>query len=111
MPGMLEVWSAIQALAMLEKGILMSVQQLPQFIALPDIEFSLLFLAVGIERGKKCPIGSAYFMHEPIDCMHDDFPVLRDLCDFQGIRVEIRQLFIVLQHFLEVRDFPVASTL
>ena len=72
----------------------------------PDVEAPLLALAVGIERGGQAAVIGPKLPQHEVDGRHRDRRVALGAGGPVRLEVGVRQLRVVVQHLLEVRDQP-----
>ena len=67
-----------------------------------------MVIGIGIERGGEQSVGGAHLTEHPVHGLDADVDVERIAVAGPGFGVGAEQLGVVIQHFLEVRDGPVA---
>src|SRR5260221_188806 len=60
-----EVGRLVEAEMRRGRGVLLRRAELLHFVAIPDVEFSFLAFAVGIERGVVAPLARLHLAHHP----------------------------------------------
>ena len=81
-------------------------EQRAHFVAVPDVELSLLALAVGIEARVEGAIAGAHLARHPADDAARDVGKPRIAGHLREIRVQAEQRPVVVEHLLEVRNRP-----
>src|SRR5450755_293561 len=108
MPFTLEVGVPAQTEAARNGRIFLRRQQSLDLGSAPYIEFSFVPFGIRIQAGIKAAVGRAHIPKHPISRFCGDAP---EECFARGkrrARIFAQQLAVVIQHFLEMRNHPLA---
>ena len=82
-------------------------EELRQLLVRPAVEFSLVPFTVGVFGGIEAALGMGHVAQDIAENVAHHFGVPRVAADEVGIQIELRELRVVVEHFLEVRHEPV----
>ena len=85
-------------------------QRLADLVRRPDVEAALLALGVGVERRLESALGPAHLAQRPLQRLLARAAVALVAEPLPAVQVGARQQRVVVEHLLEVRHEPSAST-
>ncbi len=106
----LEVRRTIETVAQLDDRELVGIEQRANLVTLPHVITAFVPFRIGIERAEKTTVRRDHLARDPRRARVRR-PLEAGLVEHGGgIRVHRQQLRVVVEHLLEVRNLPCAST-